>query len=87
MLDPNRDALEGVLARELGQSVRLEIVTPEATPIEPADTIGDGASHSESDEDEGVEAIERNPLVRKAMELFDAEIIEIKSKSPTEQRR
>ncbi len=77
LLELSRGALESVLGRELGESVRLEITPPKA--VEPTAQASDGQSTEKaSAAADGLAAIEKNELVRTTMELFDAEIIEIK---------
>lgn len=79
LLDLSRGALEGVLGRELGESVRLEFAEPKPAPTgSQDDTPADQTPPGTDDHD----AIEQNELVRTTMELFDAEIIEIKPDSP-----
>lgn len=82
LMDLSRDMLEQALAQELGEKVRLEVersdrlVEPKAAPAAPAST-----PRSVSDEEAlDMEKIARHPLVRGAMDLFDAEIVQVRPK-------
>ncbi len=82
LLELSKGALEGVLGRELGESVRLEFAeakreAPRAQPEAPA-----ADSTPEADQS----AIESSELLRSTMELFDAEIIEVKSAKQPQKR-
>ena len=78
LLELTRGSLETVLERELGEKVRLEM-TPAKTELQ--ESVGQPSPMAS--ESEEYAAIEKNELVRTTMELFDAEIIEIK---PTKQQ-
>ncbi len=76
-LSREREMFEQALARELGEKVRLE--------IERAARIAEPKAQSApltaaSGEEPDTEKITRHPLVRGAMDLFDAEIVQVRPK-------
>lgn len=66
--------LEELLSAEAGRSVRVEFDPPAsgASRAMPAGVV-DAALHAEAS---------RNPLVRRAMELFDARVIDVRPEDP-----
>jgi len=83
LMDLSRDMLEQALAQELGEKVRLEVErsdrivepkdaqAPQSRSAKPAASVETGPD---------AEEVARHPLVRGAMELFDAEIVQVRPK-------
>lgn len=82
MFDASRGALEEALSDVLGERVRVEISPEGESPPAPDLAAPASAERGEAPSSPVGERVEDHPLVRSAIELFNAEIVDVRPLNP-----
>lgn len=90
MFEASRGALEQALFEELGERVRVEVAPDRGDGARPASGVApsqhiDQTNASDppgGERRQNIERVEDHPLVRSAIELFNAEIVDVRPLNP-----